>query len=163
VTVALRAILVLPLVGALLTACSGPTRLGECPKLSQWESGKLTKQDNDSENLRCEWQAAGGVSVRVRMWQPVRYDEGQGRANSTIEKSWREDDRIHVTRRVEGLGDGGYRFTAVVDDVVQVTVKGFHGFREMTLEVSQKYASAESTAALEAASEKAGIFLLEAS
>lgn len=149
--------------GMALTACSGPTRLSECPKLSQWESVQLTKQDNDSENVRCEWQAVGGVRIRVRMWQPASYAEGQGRADSTTEKSWREDDRNHVTRRVEGLGDGGYRFTAVMDDSVQVTVKGFHGFREMTLEVSQKYASDERTAALESAAEQAGIFLLEAS
>jgi hypothetical protein len=93
----------------------------------------------------------------------VNYDEGQSRASANIEAAWKADDKNHVTRRVERLGDGGYRYTTMVDDMVQVTVKGFNGFRELTLEVSQGDSSDEGVAALEKVSEHIGFRLLAAS
>ncbi|WP_203905985.1 hypothetical protein [Rhizocola hellebori] len=158
-----RALLAVPLAGLLLTGCAS-TRFTECALLKPeaLPAGlaglKLAHQEQaGSESIRCEWRAAeaagGPVTVKANVTQPVSYTEGQTRADSAMEDDWERDDRVQVTHRVPGLGDGGYRYTAIYDDVVTVTVKAFDGFRIVKIEASAPYTSEENLAALEAAAE----------
>jgi hypothetical protein len=159
--------LVLPLAGMLLTGCAGPGRPGSCPELDPGlELGRvtLTKQDRSyQDSLFCEWSAGAALKVTAHFYQPASYDEGSGRADSKVEGEWRKDDEFHVTQRVDGFGDGGYRYTSIVDDSVTVTVKGFRAFRELSVDVSRPFTTDEEVAALERTAVSLAKSLLEVS
>ncbi len=153
-----RALLALPVAAMLLTGCAS-TRFTECELLKPEElpaslAGlEVTHEEKSgSESIRCEWLAPGGpITVAADVTQPVSYKQGQTRADSSMEDSWDKDDLNYVTRGVPDLGDGGYSYTALQDDRVTVTVKGFDGFRMVRIELSAAYTSEENLATLEAA------------
>jgi len=162
---------VLPLAGTLLAGCAGPSKPGTCPQLDPslglgQPSVRVTLTNQDKsyrDSISCEWSAGETMKLKARFYQPTSYNEGGTRADVTIENSWRKDDDFHVTHRVEGFGDGGYRYTSIVDDLVTVTVKGFRGFRELTIDVSRPYTTEEDVAALERTTVSLAKSLLEAS
>ncbi|HZM84201.1 MAG TPA: hypothetical protein VFC19_51435 [Candidatus Limnocylindrales bacterium] len=161
-----RVLLVPPLAGALLTGCSLAGKPTNCPALdASLELGQvtLTKQDKSyQDSISCEWRAGETTKVKARFYQPTSY-ESSTRADAATEGSWKKDDEFHVTHRVDGFGDGGYRYTSIVDDEVTVTVKGFRSFRELTVEVSRPYTTEEDLATQEKMTESLAKSLLEAS
>lgn len=169
VNAVVRVLLALPLaaalaaLAALAAGCAGTPSVGDCPALDLESPVTLTKQDRSyRHSVFCEWSVGETTKVRAHYYQPTRYD-AQTRADTATENAWRRDDEFNVTHRVEGLGDGGYRYTSIVDDVVTVTVKGFRGFRQLTVDVSQPYTTEKGVAAQEGTAESLAKSLLEAS
>jgi len=161
VNAVVRVVLVPLLIGC--AGCSVSSKPTNCPALDLESPATLTKQDRSYQHsISCEWSVGETTKVKAHYYQPTSY-EGSTRADSATEGSWRKDDEFHVTHRVEGLGDGGYRYTSIVDDVVTVTVKGFRAFRQLTVDVSKPYTTEEDIAAQEKTTERLAKSLLEAS
>ncbi len=134
---------VVPVLAAALSGCSRetPSRLGGCDALQGAETSSAlpaatpAASTATSKDLRCTWKA-GASSLDVRVYQPAAYSSREPAADDRLARRWRTDDEQYVTAPVPGVGTSAYRFTAVVDDVVTVTVRAYRGYREVTVELS---------------------------
>lgn len=144
-------VLVSVVLTATLTGCGTTGRFTRCSGLrptglpATLASMMATAGKNYGDGLDCTWQVPNAphgpwtLTTHVHQSTSQGSNENPSRTDSEMESSWATDDRAHVTARVDGLGDGGYWYPMVIDDVATVTVKAFHGWRTVEVTISTRY------------------------